>query len=230
MKHLPFFLTLALTTAAIHADLILEQKIESPMQNGSITIKVKGDNLRIDMPTSPMGPMSTVMNVNTGDSLNLVHAQKMVMKVSGAQTKAMMEMMKKQAPAGATESAAPKLQATGRTEKIGEYNTEIYTWTGGGTTQTLWVAKDFPNFAAFKDELAKLNKSAASGIAQGSQPDFSTLPGMVVKSVAESGGMKMTSTLVSVKQAPVDAALFEAPADYQTMAQPTLPGTPQAPK
>jgi hypothetical protein len=42
--------------------------------------------------------------------------------------------------------------------------------------------------------------------------------------------MKISSTLVSVKQEPVDAALFEAPKDYQSIDQPTLPGAPQAPK
>ena len=61
------------------------------------------------------------------------------------------------------------------------------------------------------------------------QPDFSTLPGMVVKTVAETAGMKMTSTLVSVKPEPVDAALFEAPKDYQSMATPTLPGAAAQP-
>ena len=227
MKQLPHLLTFALTLAAARADLVVEQKIESQMQNGNITIKVKGDNIRIDMPTSPMGAMSTVMNVNTGDSLSLIHGQKMAMKVSGAQTKAMMEAMKKQAPA--TENAAPKLQATGKTEKVGDYTTEIYTWTGAGSTQTLWIAKDFPNYASFKDELGKLNKSAATGIAKDMQPDFSTLPGMVVKTIAETAGMKMTSTLISVKQEPVDAALFQAPADYQSMTPPALPGAAAPP-
>jgi hypothetical protein len=230
MKHLPLLLTLALTAVASRADLIVEQKVEGPMPPGNIVIKVKGDNLRIDMPSGPMGAMTMLMNVNTGDSVNLIHGQKMAMSISGAQTKAMMEMMKKQAPGGA-EAAAPKLQATGKKEKVGEYDAEIYTWSGGGANQTLWVVKDYPGFDKFKDELTKLNKAAASGFAQGAQPDFSTLPGMVVKTVAESAGTKLTSTLVSVKQEPLDAALFEAPKDYQSMAQPTLPGAaPQAPK
>jgi hypothetical protein len=230
MKHLPFLLALLATVAAARADLVVEQSIESPIQNGKITVKLKGDNLRVDMPSGPMGAMSTIMNVNTGDSLSLIHAQKMAMKVSGAQTKAMMEMMKKQVPATGADSPAPKLQATGKKEKVGNYDTEIYTWTGGGATQTLWVAKDFPGFDKFKDELAKLNKSAASGFSLGQQPDFSALPGMVVKTVAETAGMTVTSTLVSVKQEPVDAALFEAPKDYQNMEQPALPVAPPAPK
>ncbi len=230
MKRLSLLAALVFTVGASHADLILEQKLESPAQNGTITVKMKGDNVRIDMPTSPMGPMSTIMNVTTGDTLSLVHGQKMAMKVSGAQTKAMMEMMKKQMPAGASDGAAPKLTKTGKTEKVGGYDTEIYTWSNGGTTQTLWVAKDFPNFADFKEELAKLNKSAAAGIAKDLQPDFSALPGMVVKTVAETGGTTMTTTLITAKQEPVAAALFEAPADYQSMAAPAMPGTPPAPK
>ncbi len=231
MKLLPFFLALAFTARAALADLVIEQKLESPVQSGNITVKMKGDNVRVDMPASPMGPMSTVMNVRTGDTLSLIHSQKMAMKVSAAQTKAMLETMKQQQQSGgAAESTAPKLVATGKTEKVGAYDAEIYTWSGGGTTQTLWVAKDFPNFESFKEELTKLNKAAASGVSKDMQPDYSALPGMVVKTVAETAGMTMTTTLISVKREPVDDALFDAPADYKNMATPALPGAVQTPK
>ena len=230
MKRLSLFLALAFTTAAARADLILEQSMEGgPMATSNITIKIKGDKIRVDMPGGPIGAMSTIMDVNTGDSTSLIHAQKMAMTVSGAQTKAMMEMMGKQAGAN-PEAAAPKLTPTGKTEKVGPYQTEIYTWSGSGATQTLWVAKDFPNYSELKDELAKINKSAAAGFAKGMQPDMSTLPGMVVKTVSEANGMKVTSTLVSVKQDPVEAAAFEVPKDYQTMAQPPMPAVPAPPK
>jgi hypothetical protein len=175
--------------------------------------------------------VSSIMDLSTGDSVTLMHAQKMAMKVSGAQTKQMMEMMKKQTGVGDGKTDAPKPTATGKTEKVGAFNAEIYTWAGNGMTQTLWVSKDFPDFAKIKPQLDKVNQSAAGGMARGMAPDQSTLPGMVVKSQMEMAGMKITTTILSVKEEPVDAAVFEAPKDYKEMAQPTLPGgaVPSAP-
>ena len=60
-------------------------------------------------------------------------------------------------------------------------------------------------------------------------------PGMVVKTEmdlagqtpagsAPAGKLKITTTLVSVKETTLDDAVFEAPKDYQSLSQPGLPG------
>jgi len=51
-------------------------------------------------------------------------------------------------------------------------------------------------------------------------PDISTLPGMVVKSQADMAGQKVITTLISAKEETVESSAFEAPKDYQDMAQP----------
>ena len=219
MKRTLALITLVFTAALAQADLVIEQKMESAMINGDMTIKLKGDKMRMDMAGGPVGAMSTVMNMTTGDVTQIIHSQKMVMKISSSQAKQMMQMVKKK-ESGET----PKLQATGKMEKIGAYNTEIYTWTGSGMTQKLWVAKDFPNFAKFKDLVVKMSKSPIAGMAQGMTPDMSTLPGMVVKTEAEVSGQKIVTTLVSLKEQPLENAIFEAPKDYQEMAVPAIPG------
>src|ERR1043166_97722 len=90
--------SLALFLAAIltaRADFVVQQKIESPMQNGDVTMKMKGDKVRLDMSMGPAGALSTIIDVNTGDAVVLMHSQKMAMKISAEQMKQSMEMMKK---------------------------------------------------------------------------------------------------------------------------------------
>jgi peroxiredoxin len=220
MKRLFTFFVLAVAIVAARADFVIKQKVESAMLNSDITMQIKGDKVRVDM-----GEISTIMDLSTGDTITLMHKQKTAMKVSGAQ---MMDAMRKQM--GAADNAEPpKPQATGKTEKVGDYNTEIYTWSNtNGMTATMWVAKDFPNFKNIKEQLGKVKKSTVGGMSKGTEPDDSALPGMVVKAEAEVLGQKMTTTLISVKEESLDASLFEVPKDYQNMAQPAaMPGTKQ---
>src|SRR5207249_2869016 len=118
------------------------------------------------------------------------------------QMKQMMEMMKKQQTANAE---PPKPLATGQTEKVGQYDTEIYTWSNYGMNWKLWVAKNFPNFAKIKIWLEKMSKLAGGGMGKGMAYDPATLPGMVVKSEMEmSGGQKVTNTIISAKDDNID--------------------------
>jgi hypothetical protein len=116
---------------------------------------------------------------------------------------------------------------------VGDFNTEIYSWNTPHGTYTFWVSKDFPNYSKIKGELDKLNQAAAAGVGQGAiGADYGSLPGMAVKTVVELAGQKITTTVLSVKEAPVDDAIFEIPKDYHQIAQPGLPqpGTPAVPK
>ena len=217
MKSMFTFLFLAFNLVAARADFIIKQKIESAMQNGDMTMQIKGDKIRLDISAGSAGDMSTIMDLSTGDSVVLMHKQKIAMKVSGAQMKQMMEAMKNQMG----DTAAAKPQDTGKTEKVGDYNAEIFTWSNtNGISATIWVAKDYPNYAKINEQLGKLNASAAAGMAKGMGPDPNTLPGMAVKTEAEVLGQKVTTTLVSVNEEPVDASVFETPKDYHEMTQP----------
>jgi hypothetical protein len=224
MKIIPALTALLFTASAGYADLVIEQSVESPVQNGTLTLKVKGDKVRVDMTAGPAGAISTVMDTATGDSVTMIHDRKMVMKIPGAQTRKAMEAMKSKAAQGSDAPTPAKVQSTGRTEKVGGYDTEIYTWDAHGMKQTLWVARDYPDYASFKTELQKINNSSAAGMAKGLTPDLAELPGMVVKSETETNGQKFTTSLVSLKKVPVDAALFEVPADYQEMGRPGAGG------
>jgi len=228
MKRIFVLVALVFTIVAARADLVMEQKIESPMVNGNITTKIKGDKVRLDMPATPQGAISTIMDVKTGDSITLMHGQKAVIKISGTEIRQMAENMKKaRANGAATNTKPPKFHDTGKTEKAGDYDTEIYTWLSpDGATQTVWVAKNFPNYAGIKVQIDKLNNSPVAQMSKDTSPDVGALPGMVVKTQMEMNGQKVTSTLVSAKEESVDASVFEAPKDYHEMVQPAMSKQP----
>jgi hypothetical protein len=217
MKRALVFSSLAFSLAIARADLVLQQNIESPMINGTVTTQIKGDKIRVDMP-SPQGAMSTIMDLNSGDSTTLMHQQKIAMKVPGAMVKQVAENMKK-AHAGTTNSL--QFTDTGKSETVAGYPSEVYTWSSSdGAKQTVWVAKSFPDYTKIKTQMEKLNDSPIAQMSKGSTPDVSKLPGMVVKTQTEMNGQSVTSTLISAKEQSVDASIFDTPKDYHEMTQP----------
>lgn len=218
MKMLPALTALfAIAAAAARADLIIQQRIEGAGQTGTITtLRVKQMKLRVDL-ASRAGPVSSVVDMATGDSMTLMHGQKLVTKISAEKTRETIEALKKSVGKVA-ESVPVKPESTGRKEKIGEFNTEIFTWEGANGVQTMWVTKDLPNLAKVKEQFDRISKSATSDLQRGLAPDMSTLPGMVVKTELERAGQKFTSTVLSVKEEELNPALFEAPVDYRDTA------------
>lgn len=226
---LAFFLP---ALADVRGDLIIQQRVEGAGQNGTVTtLRLKGNKLRVDI-TTRAGLVSSVMDMDTGDSMMLMHGQKLVTKVSGAKTKETIEALKKDVGKVA-ESNAVKIEATGRKEKVGEFNTEVFTWSGANGVQTMWVTKDLPNYAKVKEQFDRISKSATAELQKGMAPDMSALPGVVVKTELERAGQKFTSTVLSVKEEEQNAALFEAPTDYRDTAKRAkpepVPPAPEAP-
>ena len=227
MKRILILSGLAFSLAAARADLVIQQKIEGAMMNGTVTVKVKGNQVRTDIPSSPQGSMSTILDLNSGDQVMLMHQEKMAMKIPGARVKQMAENMRKERADAGTNGPPAKFTDTGKTEQVGEYNAEIYTWSGpDGEKQTVWVAKNFPDYSKIKTDMDKLEESPMAKISRGSAPDASTLPGMVVKTQTEMNGQKVTSTLVSAKEQTVDASVFETPKDYHEMTAPAVAPPP----
>jgi hypothetical protein len=228
MKQLVISVGLAFGVVVARGDLVLQQNVESAMINGTITTQIKGDKIRVDMPSSPQGSMSTIMDLDSGDSTTLLHNQKAAMKVPGAQIKQMAEAMKRSRAGAGTNAEPPKFTDTGKTEKVGNYKAEVYTWSSAdGANQTVWVARDFPDYKKIKVQMDKLNNSPVAQMSKGAAPDVGSLPGMVVKTQMEVNGQKITSTLVSVKESSVDASIFQTPKDYQEVTQPGMGAPPK---
>jgi len=211
---------LSLLAAAAQADLVIESKVESAQMNSAMTTKIKSDKVRTDIASGPMGAMSVIMDNQSGDSVNLMHAQKMAMKSTGAQMRQALEMAKQFTGAATGEAAKP--QKTDRSEKIGDYDCDIYTWSSGGMSGRYWVAKNHPQAATLKEAEKKMKAGILAGAQTG--PDTSALPGAVLKTETVAAGQTTVMTVVSVKEAKLDAKDFEVPPDYTAMAMPQMPG------
>ncbi len=225
LDFMKLFLRLAplfLTAAFARADVIIEQKMESAMINGNVTMKLKGEQARMDMPSPLGGNVTTLMNFKTGEMVTLLHQQKMAMKLNLSDVKKQQEAGQK--ALGVDPSKVEKPKATGTKEKVGDHETEIFEMNQGTLTAKLWIAKDFPDAQSIKDQMMKL--SSAMGGA-GFDPSKVDVPGMVVKSEVSTPVGKMTITLISAKQTPVEDKEFEKPEGYTDMAMPKLPGAPE---
>lgn len=197
------------------ADWVVINKTVTDGQEANMTLKAKGDKSRMDVGEQ----MSVIIDTASGNTEMYMHAQKMVMKISPENLKAMMAM------AGAALGGEPaaKPVATGKMEKVGEHECEIYTWAGKIGNGKFWVAKDFPEAKALNDLQDKMMKALGNPAAS-MVPQNSDFPGMVVKSELEMMGKKTASELVSAKQEPVSDDAFKAPEGYQEMKMPALPG------
>lgn len=215
--------------ANAHADIVVEQLIEGPGQSTAhTTARLKGNRLRVDV-EGPAGPVSSVLDLETGDATTLVHATKSATQLSGARTKELIESLKKKV--GRETDAEPvKPVAAGRKEKIGNFNTEVFTWKTANGIQTVWVTKDLPNWAKLRDQLDRISRSLAPEPPRSAAADATALPGVIVKSELDRAGQKYSATVLSIHDEELNPALFETPPDYQSAAAPEKSGTAAEPE
>lgn len=222
------FLTFGLVffcATLLRADLVVVQKIEGvgQTQSAQMTLKVKGDKIRADVAPE----ISTLTDAATGETTTLMHAQKAYMKISAKAAGQLLGRLSADKDA-AIGSTAP--QATGKHETLSGVDTEIYTAKLGQMKVTYWIAKEFPEGEKLRDLFSKLQNSPLAKLTQGgmgSQP--ADLPGVAVKTQMEPpNGQKLTVTLISVKEQPLDPAEFEIPRNYQALPTPAF-GAPQHP-
>ena len=201
------------STAALRADLILEQ--QSSDTNGTHTgiLKLHGDKMRLDQPDNGI---SVIVDLKSRDSITLLTSNKTYLNRFGSEVRWQMDEERKYTH-GTNDLDFPPARPvdTGKSETVNGRVTEIFTWSGvHGLKETLWVATNFPNYDAIRAELIKLDRFNDSGPHRNAQPELSLLPGMVMKSESLLKGHTLTTTLVSVKMEPVDASLFVLPKDY----------------
>lgn len=225
MKYKIGFLILISTIVAARADLVIQQQTtiteNKTNQSFIVTKKIHGDKIRTDTDGGLQADTSMILDANTCASIVLIHKHKSVVKDSGVREKELQEKEKQSGNTNSVEGKLAKPLDTGKSEKVGAYDTEIYTWSGvNGATATFWVAKDFPNYDEIKVAIDKLGPFA--GLAR--LNEMITLPGMVVKSQIilkrDAGALTSTATLISLKEEPVDESTFEVPGDYTDITPP----------
>ncbi len=153
--------------------------------------------------------------MRSGDIIVLEHKTKWATVTLGAQVKALIEQRVKLMEIDV--AALPKPQPTGTTERVGDYDTQIYLWSNlKSAAGTFWVAKNFPDFQAIKADLSRLRKIMNADGDAGNTPDISELPGMVVKTQWKvDKTVRGTIRLVSAREEPVNDSRFEIPAGYR---------------
>jgi Domain of unknown function (DUF4412) len=223
MKSLPRCAVLALTAlfasrTLAGADVVVTQHIEGGGQSGDQKIRVKDGRARADIGTA----VSVIFDRQTGETTTLAHAQRGYLVLTPEAGRAMLEKM--QEARGSQE--APKLVATGKKEKVGEYQCEIFTVDVGTLKLTYWLSKEYPEYQKFLDALDVVEGAPLASASAGVAPRTRELPGMPMKIMMERSGQKVTVTLLSAKEESVDPAIFKIPAGYKEQGAPSAPAKP----
>ena len=214
MNQILVLLVLGFTIVAAKADLVMEINFGGPKLK--FIVKIKEDKIRYDISTDGYVSSSRIADLKTGDDFNLDPMPKRIIKnpsILSYQTNT------------AAKPKWPIFQDTGKTETVNGYEAEIYIGTNAnGALETLWVAKDFPNFKKIKSDLVKLDKL---DIAMW-MPELNSLSGMPLKLALPFNGPKgMTAqplTLISAKEESIDASIFYAPTNYHNWSGPLPDG------
>jgi hypothetical protein len=197
------------------ADLTIVQKVDGISGTGNeVIVRIKGDKARVD--ATPQ--VSTIVDGKTGEIVTLMKDKKTVVRISAEKMKAAAEMIRKFSNKNGSEGPA-KPKASGRKETINGYEAEEYTVDTPFFKAAYWLAPSFPDGAAILRQLRAV-KSEIWNSASGNAPDYRDFPALPIKTVMDMGKTKVTTTLVSVSQAPLNDADFAIPADFQEMKAP----------
>jgi Domain of unknown function (DUF4412) len=199
------------------ADLTIIQRVDGVGQNGDVTVKIKGDKERIDAPSQP----TRIIDGKTGEMTDLISDQKSFVKISAAQIKAAAESMNLNAD---KKSGSSKLASTGKKETINGYETEEYAYETPQFKASFWVASKYPGAA----DILKQMQAPIAGAWKPSNmgmPDYTDFNGLPIKTVISVGANQVVTTIVSIKQDPLNAGEFEIPKDFQPMKRPSEPAS-----
>src|ERR1019366_603874 len=200
--------------ASARADLTIVQKVEGVGPVSEVTMKIKGDKARVDV--NPK--MTAIIDGKTGEMINLMHDQKVVMRMSAEKMKAAMEMARQFSGKDEKKETGekPKFASSGKKEVINGYDTPQF-------KASYWIASKYPDGAAILKQLQSVNP-AIWRTSNTQMPDYRDFPGLPIKTVISSGGNQITTTLASVKQDRLSDDVFAVPKDYQEMKLPDMSG------
>jgi hypothetical protein len=215
MRRAVFFI-LFFGILAARADVVIQQKVVSKTHNGDLTIKIKGNKIRVDVDNGPSGNTSKIWDLDSDLVITLTHKEKTMKKLSFAEMNDLAEQIKLNQHIKSTDEV-PTFEDSGKSEVVSGFNTEIYTWTNSAYSAggSVWVANDFPDFAGIKPYIEMLNNGPVFHFARGMFPDTAKLPGMVIQSKALIEGQEVDTTLISAHEESIDPSVFEAPIDYK---------------
>jgi hypothetical protein len=196
------------------ADFIIVQKVEGKGGANEITLKLKGDKVRME--ATPQ--MTMIVDGRTGETTTLMNAQKKFLRMSGEKTRAIAELATKY---GGNSTEKPKLVATGKKMTINGYEAEEYVAETKTFSASYWIAPKFPDSAAIMKQLQAVIPAAWNDLAKGMM-DYRDLPGFPLRTKVKMGDDEITSTVTTVKTETLSDAEFSPPADFQEMKIPNV--------
>lgn len=196
----------------------------------TMSIKIKGDKARIE--ASPQ--LTTILDGKTGEVINLMNDQKIVVRISPDKVRAVTDMLNKFSDKKQS-AEKPKLTPTGQKETVNGYETEKYTYDGPDFKATYWIASNYPDGPAILAQLQSI-KSEFWDAANAKMPDFRDFPGLPIRtrmvmtkqspntpSASPAGhATEITSTITSVSQDPINDAEFTVPGDFKETKLPDI--------
>jgi Domain of unknown function (DUF4412) len=216
MKVFAFSFTLiAAFSLPARADFTIVQKVEGKGKTNEITLKVRGDKIRLE--ASPQ--ITMIVDGKTGDTITMMNMQKKIIRISGDKAKAIAEIATKYG--GGTTAEKPKLVATGKKMTVNGYEADEYVADSKMFKARYWIAPSFPNSAEIMKQLQTVIPAAWNDLAKG-MIDYRDLPGFPVRSQITVGDDEIVSTVVTVKTDPLSDAEFLPPKDFQEVKIPNV--------
>jgi len=232
MKTAAYSLVLTISSLlTARADLTIVQKVERAGSATNMTIKLKGDKVRIE--ASPQ--VTTILDGKTGEVTNLMNDQKTVVRISAEKAKAVTNMINK-FDVKKDGAGKVKLTPTGQKETVNGYETEQYTYDGPDFKATYWIASNYPDGAAILAQLQSI-KSEFWKTSDTTMPDYRDFPGLPIRTrvtmtkqsqptkpgeTARVGATEITTTIISANQNPISDAEFTAPSDFKETKLPDI--------
>ena len=199
---------------SVRGDLTIVQKVEGLGQNGETTVKIKGDKERIDAASQP----TRIIDGKSGEMTDLLNEKKTFIRISAQQMKAAAETINKFED-GKQAAPAQKLTPSGKKETINGYETEEFTYQTPQFKASFWVAMKYPDAAGILKEMQTPFSGAWKPSNMG-MPDYTDFPGLPLRTVISLGENKVSTTIMSIKRDPINAAEFDVPKDFQEMKKP----------
>jgi hypothetical protein len=203
------------------ADLEIKQTVQNLGRNQEVTIKLKGNQCRIDA-----NPETTaLLDIQTGITTILLHQTKMFLTVKADQLGAEGDAIKKLLSQNVGSNETIDFQPTGKQEQINGYNTEEFVGKIYGLPITIQVTKDFPDYQSVLSALYAAQNAPGLNLFRALSIPPDKYPGMPIRTTIEVLGQSVVTTVESVSETPLADSEFAIPEGY-TELKPNQSATP----
>jgi hypothetical protein len=204
-------LAVILLFACAHADadVIIERKSESPKESGVSRVKIKGNRARIDIQGTDGD--ATIFLDAPAKTVTYMHQSKLALTTTLTDAQLAAKALIKNAGVGPGNQDS--LKPTGQTEKVGDWNCEIWARHTPSLSHREWRTKDVP--ARVMEQMKILPAAEELGVHQ------TTAAGVFTVKTERSDAKGTSSvTITKISEEAVPEADFTPPQGYREVAAP----------